>query len=322
MQRLTNFTITIIILTGTFAAGPVLADLMYRNDISLTGQGYGDKYELLELSPKATANQSSACLAWDSVPAPDGTDLTGSIHCPDPFFKGGDEGPKTRTWGLGEIHLDKQSPDPGITDFGDLALVFDVAETACGSVTLRDMALRIWDADGNECFSTRLRASDLETSYSGCGVGGGDEHVFVLTPQLVFDANQACPELPEDGRSTYRVGLAASLSDVDNGSDDFSLAQTDLEPAPSIDIEKWTNGQDADEAPGALINEGDPVTWTYVVVNDGNVPLTDVTVSDNLLGNITNCSKSMPTTLEVGETLTCTALGTATVVEEPPVGYQ
>lgn len=331
MRWLTGLGYTMTTLAAALAAGPVLADLEYREDIILTGQGYGDKYELLEVKPAPQADQGSACLAWDPDPAPGGTDLEGSAYCPDPFFKGGDEGPQTRTWTLGEIHLDKQSPDPGITDFGDLAIVFDVAQQACGLVTVRDIALRVWDASGTECFTTRLRAEDRETSYDGCGVGQAG-HVFALTPQQVFEANQACPALPGTGRSTYRVGLAASLSGVNNGPDDFSLVQTDLEPAPSIDIEKLTNGQDADEAPGALINEGDPVTWTYVVVNDGNVPLTGVMVEDDVLDeDDIACTKpdpdtglpvsvAMPTTLEVGETVTCTAEGISTV--GPGLDYQ
>ena len=38
-----------------------------------------------------------------------------------------------------------------------------------------------------------------------------------------------------------------------------------------IDIEKFTNGVDADDPAGAEIPVGDPVTWTYVVTNPGNV---------------------------------------------------
>ena len=50
---------------------------------------------------------------------------------------------------------------------------------------------------------------------------------------------------------------------------------------PDIDIEKATNGEDADTPTGPQIPVGGDVTWTYVVTNTGNVDLTNVTVVDD-----------------------------------------
>ena len=50
---------------------------------------------------------------------------------------------------------------------------------------------------------------------------------------------------------------------------------------PAIDIEKATNGEDADLPPGPHIPVGDPVNWTYEVENTGNVSLTGLTVTDD-----------------------------------------
>jgi uncharacterized repeat protein (TIGR01451 family) len=75
----------------------------------------------------------------------------------------------------------------------------------------------------------------------------------------------------------------------------------------AIDIEKATNGQDADTAPGPTIQVGDPVTWTYMVTNTGDVTLTGVTVTDDQGVNVT-CPKK---TLQPGESMTCTGKGTA-----------
>jgi hypothetical protein len=77
---------------------------------------------------------------------------------------------------------------------------------------------------------------------------------------------------------------------------------------PSIAIEKATNGFDADTAPGPSIPIGDPVTWTYVVTNTGNVPLTNVTVTDDQEG-VASCPQD---TLQVGESMTCTIIRKAT----------
>ncbi|MHC4673536.1 MAG: DUF7507 domain-containing protein, partial [Planctomycetota bacterium] len=76
---------------------------------------------------------------------------------------------------------------------------------------------------------------------------------------------------------------------------------------PAIDIEKATNGHDADNPTGPQIPVGNPVNWTYVVTNIGNVNLTNVAVTDNQLGAI-SCPA---TSLTVGASMTCTASGTA-----------
>ena len=73
-----------------------------------------------------------------------------------------------------------------------------------------------------------------------------------------------------------------------------------------IDIEKATNGQDADTEPGPGILAGSPVTWTYVVTNTGNAELTSVVVTDDQLGEI----GTIPS-LAVGASVTLTASGTA-----------
>lgn len=86
-----------------------------------------------------------------------------------------------------------------------------------------------------------------------------------------------------------------------------SVICDDTPPDPSIDIEKATNGIDADEPSGPSIVAGEQVTWTYVVTNTGNVPLVNVVVTDNMEGTIT-CPKDV---LAEGESMTCTANGTA-----------
>ena len=52
----------------------------------------------------------------------------------------------------------------------------------------------------------------------------------------------------------------------------------------SISLEKSTNSQDADTAPGPIIPVGDPVTWTYEVTNTGQAYLYNVELYDDELG--------------------------------------
>ena len=78
---------------------------------------------------------------------------------------------------------------------------------------------------------------------------------------------------------------------------------------PGIHLEKSTNGDDADAAPGPAIRVGDPVTWTFTVYNTGNTPLTGITVTDDH-GVTVSCPSA---TLAVGAQMECTASGTATL---------
>jgi hypothetical protein len=97
---------------------------------------------------------------------------------------------------------------------------------------------------------------------------------------------------------------------------------------PAIDIEKATNGHDADNAPGVELDRDSAVTWTYQVTNTGDVDLSNVTVTDDDSSLTVSCPKN---TLAVGATMTCTASGTAyaknyrnlgTVVGTSPKGSQ
>ena len=76
---------------------------------------------------------------------------------------------------------------------------------------------------------------------------------------------------------------------------------------PSIDIEKATNGYDADDPTGPTVAVGSAVEWTYVVSNTGDVPLTDILVEDDQ-GVAVICPIDV---LAPGETMTCVASGEA-----------
>ena len=83
-----------------------------------------------------------------------------------------------------------------------------------------------------------------------------------------------------------------------------------------IRIEKRTNGEDADQAPGPSITVGAGVEWTYEVRNTGPVTLTDVKVTDSRGVDVT-CTKD---TLEPGESMTCTAEGVAEACQYGNIG--
>jgi hypothetical protein len=86
--------------------------------------------------------------------------------------------------------------------------------------------------------------------------------------------------------------------------------------APGLHIEKLTNGQDADTAPGPSIKVGQPVLWEYIVENTGDLMLTSVQVSDDK-GVKVSCPK---VELGPGERMTCTGHGTAEACQYENIG--
>jgi large repetitive protein len=108
--------------------------------------------------------------------------------------------------------------------------------------------------------------------------------------------------------SATATGCYSSIKYTD--SDDSSY----FGGAPEISIVKTTNDQDVTAAPGPTIAIDDAVNWKYTVTNKGNVPLSNVNVTDNKVvvsqthtGDTNGDSK-----LDTNETWVYTATGTAT----------
>ena len=83
-------------------------------------------------------------------------------------------------------------------------------------------------------------------------------------------------------------------------------------PQPSVELKKFTNGDDADTPPGPFIptitaGAPTPITWTYQVTNTGNDTLTGIVVTDDR-GVVVTCPKSA---LAPAESMTCTGQGVA-----------
>jgi len=113
------------------------------------------------------------------------------------------------------------------------------------------------------------------------------------------------------GPITPLSGLQTDVATVTGDWDGHTIQDTD--PAnyfglvPGIDIEKYTNGEDADYEPGPYISVNSTVTWTYIVTNTGGVDLTNVAVTDDKLGPIGGTIPSLP----VGANVTLSVSGIA-----------
>ena len=183
--------------------------------------------------------------------------------------------------------------------------------------------------DADEAPGPALPVGDPVTwTYVVTNVGDGpltsisvvdDQGVAVSCPRSALEPGES---MTCTGSGTAVTGQYQNLGTV-TGNAPGGTTVSDEDPShylgetnASIDLEKATNGHDADVAPGPTLVEGDPVEWTYVVTNTGEVALEDISVTDDQ-GVAVSCPRS---SLQVGESMTCTGHGTAQAGQYGNVG--
>lgn len=90
-----------------------------------------------------------------------------------------------------------------------------------------------------------------------------------------------------------------------------------------INIEKYTNGVDADLPTGPQIAVGGNVTWTYVVTNPNTIPLFNIVVTDNRTGVVPvyiSGDVNGDNVLQPGEVWTYRAIGVAVAGQYSNIG--
>jgi hypothetical protein len=133
----------------------------------------------------------------------------------------------------------------------------------------------------------------IEWTYNVANVGNNALSAIAVTDDLEGDISCDFTTLAvgEQGVCTVDGGPAVlgqysgvgSVTAVDSAEAPLS----DDDPSnyfgylSAINIEKATNGDDADTGTGPMVHVGDPVTWTFVVTNPGNVPLSDIGLVDD-----------------------------------------
>ena len=192
----------------------------------------------------------------------------------------------------GDYHafkIEESNVDPGTREVSD------------GNISLN---VTIYDADNDgddEALNWTLNTPEYKIMRVVVmdGVDGGN--MYNYTSGATSDTNLTTPG-PDQGSSyTFK-----DISHVDF----CYIASSD---APSIDIEKSTNGQDADNITGPVVNKGTSIVWEYNVTNTGGVNFTEINVTDNILGEVTNLinNGNGDSILEPGESWIYNETGTA-----------
>ena len=134
-----------------------------------------------------------------------------------------------------------------------------------------------------------------ETSSTGKQVTAGEEKLNTV-------------ELTSDNSAGY------ALTEAD------PPVSFDLTPDPKLDIETYTQGFDADTPTGPYIEIGDPVYRLSTVKNTGNVPLSNIVVTDGQ-GLVLDCDgDNIIDSLQPDEVINCTARTTASVGQQVTLG--
>ncbi|MEE9326345.1 MAG: IPTL-CTERM sorting domain-containing protein [Cocleimonas sp.] len=208
----------------------------------------------------------------------------------------------------------EDSNNNGIQDPGEPGLNgVDVTLTFPGGLTTTTTTATVNGVDGVYLFNDGDLTGGVDIPRNTDGT------ISVSTSATLTDASAGSLTLQNQGATNTdsNPDPTTGTFSITTGSDGENDHTFDIgysavpPPIPSIDIEKATNGSDADtSALAVILNNGDPVTWSYVVTNNGAETVNNIVASDNLEGGIT-CPK---TTLLINESMTCSdKSGTAAV---------
>ncbi|MDX1613196.1 MAG: hypothetical protein R3300_02735, partial [Candidatus Promineifilaceae bacterium] len=160
------------------------------------------------------------------------------------------------------------------------------------------------------------------TDDNGTPANTADDFVVDCPAGVVLGEGEA---LVCEAIGTAEAGPYANLATVEAQPEGELAPISDSDPShyfgadPSVDVQKLTNGEDADQAPGPYIVQGQPVTWTYVVSNTGNITLTNILVSDDQ-GVSVSCPADFALAPGAGDTCLATAAGGAVAGQYSNVG--
>ncbi|NEQ41559.1 MAG: hypothetical protein F6K40_37345, partial [Okeania sp. SIO3I5] len=224
---------------------------------------------------------------------------------------GGDSDLATDTEGnILIISEDGDSSDPD-DDGGGGVITFDLDNPVeFNSINLVDIEevggeVRTTDSDGNVTTTSIPATGDASLQTLNID----DSDVVKIEVELAGSGAISGLDFDSIGDGIYK-NIGTVVADGVEDSDPSHYVNPEPDPQnPGIDIEKSTNGVDADTIEEAVaIAAGDTVTWTYEVTNTGDVSFdeSEVEVIDDQEGEITNIVGKIngndDSTLDPGET--------------------
>ncbi len=170
---------------------------------------------------------------------------------------------------------------PGLEVGLGVPLTFRFVVTNSGQMPLTSITLT---DDAYDLSSCTIPATLNAGAFFECTIGTipaeAGQHVDTAT------VNASAGEVPvSDSDSAYYFG--------------GDRPSIDVEKSVSIDNASW---QDADTAPGLSVATDDEVYFRFIVTNNGNVPLTGIALSDDVL-DTSSCT--VPSTLDPGAGFSC-----------------
>jgi uncharacterized repeat protein (TIGR01451 family) len=178
-----------------------------------------------------------------------------------------------------------------------------------GEGGIAGVQVQLLDANGTVVGDT-VTGSDGSYSFTNQAPGIYTVRFEQPSGYLATTANAGADDLDSDADPlTGLTGPYTLLSGQTNNTVDagFYRGPNSFIPAPSLSVEKLTNGVD-----GPVVLEGSAVTWTYAVRNTGNVTLSNVQVTDDIEGAITSYTGDDGNgALDVGEVWTFVKSGVA-----------
>ncbi|MEM7130744.1 MAG: choice-of-anchor E domain-containing protein, partial [Chloroflexota bacterium] len=229
-----------------------------------------------------------------------------------------------------DADLPNDSDVPQLTPGDSVTWTYQVQNIGSGQVTLSDIQV----TDSQTGIIPRF---DPESDVGSDGILSPDETWLFMATSLVQYLHlpdptvDTVPGCDPDGEGRLRnayvnIGTVTLGSQSDTDSSHYCIA-----PNPQIQVEKLTNGIDADdpnEVGVPLVAPGAEVIWTYLVKNVGNVPLpqADIRVTDSqtdILPVLDDSSDSnADQILSPGETWRYQASATAVDLTVPPANIQ
>ncbi|MFF7454148.1 hypothetical protein [Kitasatospora sp. NPDC008115] len=179
------------------------------------------------------------------------------------------------------LSLAKQASTPGPVNVGD-TITYTYTVTNTGTVTVNGLAVTDDRVSPITCAATTLAAGQSTTCTGGYVVTEADAAAGSVTNNATVSGldPEGRPVVSPPAQETVQVATESSLS----------LTKHADRPGP--------------------VYVGDTITYTYTVTNTGTTTLTDLTISDDHVSDVT-CAE---TTLAAGQSTTCT--GTYVVTED------